>query len=293
MLFVNKNLEREYNFWVDQFSEESVIFDGCELSIIDVLNAHYSIADFFLEDGGCELNVSAIGPRDKNLLLTAISSQKDHCAKKIECKPKYEACATLFYQLIKLLPFHSCNKATALLTALYFLTKISRAPATSDKELEVITRIIASNTIRDREGFKQYLKFENGEIHFLGRYLQENTVPIDSKDYSPTYFELDKILSDFGFSLNSSHGNSIGIYRIETRSTIFRVRKNKQKRIKVGVIPFSGWTKAVSESDLKQLREYTGLIKNDNFEASLVYKFDVPLLSLVNKYHHTLQTLVK
>jgi hypothetical protein len=104
----------------------------------------------------------------------------------------------------------------------------------SHKELEVITLIIASNTIRDRKAFKPYSEFEDGEIRFLAQYFQENTRTIDNKYYGITYQELNKMLGIFGFSLNNPHRNLIDITRIEKRASFLGVTKKKTALYKSG-----------------------------------------------------------
>ena len=116
-----------------------------------------------------------------------------------ELSDDYLRCATLFYELIKSNPFYNCEQNNRTYIRLVLFSKnYTDVPTSSHKELEIITRIIASNTLRNRKAFKQYAKFENGEVRFLTRYLQETTRPLDRKDSLLTYMELNKILSDLG-----------------------------------------------------------------------------------------------
>ncbi len=54
MEIVNQALFDEHKRWVDAFSEESALFNDCVISITDVLNTHFSIVDYFLENGESE-----------------------------------------------------------------------------------------------------------------------------------------------------------------------------------------------------------------------------------------------
>lgn len=293
MEFLNNELSEEYKRLTDQLSEESAQFKSCVISIVDVLGAYFSIIDYFLENSECEEGVGSFGPRDKKSLSTIVDSQISGYSGNLESNRDLEKCATLFYGLIKNHPFHSCNKRTALLTALHYLAKLNREPTATQKELEIITLIIASNTIRDRSAFKPYTKFEDGEVRFLARYLQENTQPIDMRSYLITYNALNKILGGFGFNLNHPHGNSIDIFRIETKSSLFGLPKKRKKYTKVGVLNFPGWTRSVSKKEMNHIRELTGLTAKEGFDSQLVYKGVPPLSSLINHYSGVLQQLAK
>jgi len=291
MEFINNELLEEHKRLTDELSEESAQFKSCMISIVDVLDAYFSIIDYFLENSQCEEDVGSIGPKDKKLLSTIVDSQISGDSGNIESNRNFEKCATLFYGLIKNQPFYNCNKRTALLTALYFLAKLNREPTASQKELEIITRIIASNTIRDRSAFKPYTEFEDGEVRFLARYLQENTQPIDKRDFLITYNELNKILGGFGFFLNHPHGNSIDIFRIETKSSLFGLVKKRKKHTRVGVLNFPGWTRGVSKKEMNLIREFTGLTAKEGFDSQLICKGVPPLSSLINHYSGVLQQL--
>jgi len=293
MEFADQNLLAQYQRWVDETAEKNSQFHDCVISLTDVLNAHFSVVDYFLENGEGGTFSREIGPRDPTLLYTVVAGQRAAVSGDIERAPDYDRCAQLFYGLIKDRPFYGYNQGTALLTALYYLAKIQRAPTASEKELEVITRIIASNTIRDRTAFKPYTKFEDGEIRFLARYLQENTQSLDKKSYLITYKELASLLQQFGFCLGNPHAGSIDILRIETRPSIFGFRKTAYKRTKVGVIAFSGWTREVSRKDIRLLREYTGLTPRNGFDASLFCKAVPPLSFLINKYRDTFRRIAE
>ena len=293
MELVNHEVLKEYNKWIDELSDENALYKDCVISIVDLLNAHFSLIDYFFENGELNKSFVNIGLRNKKLLSSVVASQIEGYTGDIDWERKSEKCATLFYGLIKNQPFHGCNKRTALLTLLYYLAKANRAPTASHKELEIITLIIASNTIRDRSAFKPYSKFEDGEIRFLAQYLQKNTRPIDIRSYSITYNELNIILGNFGFFLNNPHGNSIDIIRLETQSSLFGLPKKRKKHTRVGVIGFSGWTREVAKNEMKLLREYTGLTAKEDFDSQIVYTGVPPLSSLINYYSQIFKCLEK
>ena len=292
MEFVNQGLSEEHKRLIDTLIEESTQFSDCLIGIADVLNTHFSIIDYFLENGEGGKGVAGIGPIDRGLLSSAVAAQKTEYSGGLKWKTDFEKCAALFYGLIKNHPFHYYNKTTALITALHYLSRLNCAPTASHKELEIITRIIASNTLRDRKAFKPFTKFENGEIRFLAQYFQRNTRTLDERDYNITYSELNKILSGFGFHLNHPRGNSIDIVRIEKRSSLFGLRKTKMGHTSVGVIGFPGWTREVSKKEMRLISAYTGLAATDDFDPQVVYRGGPPLSSLIDAYSGIFPSLV-
>ena len=291
MEFVNQGLSEEHKRLIGTLLEECARFNDCVIGIIDVLNAHFLIIDYFLENGKGGKGVGGIGPIDKGLLSVAVATQKAESSGDLKWTTDYEKCAALFYGLIKNHPFHDYNKITALLTALYYLSKLNCAPTASHKELEIITRIIASNTLRDRKAFKPFSKFEDGEIRFLAHYFQRNTRPLDERDYQITYSQLNRLLSGLGFYLNHPHANSIDIVRFEKRSSLFGFPKTRGGHTSVGVIGFPGWNREVSKKEMRLIGAYTGLTANDDLDPQVVYKEGPPLSSLINEYSAIFQRL--
>ena len=51
MQFVNIDLQKKYNLWIKELSSESTLYDDCVISIIDILNIYFSIAEYFLKTG--------------------------------------------------------------------------------------------------------------------------------------------------------------------------------------------------------------------------------------------------
>lgn len=293
MEIVNQGLFEEHKKWIDALSEESGLFNGCVICITDVLNTYFSILDYLLENGEGEKRGGAIGPIDREMLSSAVARQIGGYSENPIWETDYEKCASLFYGLIKNHPFHDCNKSAALLTALYYLAKLKLTLIAPQKEIEIITLIVASNEIRDRKAFKPYSKFEDGEIRFLAQYFQKNTRPIEKKYYVITYYELNKLLVGFGYSLNNPRGNSIDVTRIKKRSSLFGIPMRKERYTRVGILGFPGWTREVSNKEMRRLREYTGLTAKDGFDSQAAYEGDPPLSSLLNKYSDVLQHLAK
>jgi hypothetical protein len=75
MEFVNHGLSGEYEKSVAALSDERTLFSDCVICISDVLNAHFSLIDYFIENGEGEKGVGDIGLRDKGLLSSAVAMQ--------------------------------------------------------------------------------------------------------------------------------------------------------------------------------------------------------------------------
>lgn len=176
---VNKEFLAEKKLWLKALANETARFGDCVIGVNDVIDAYFSLVDFLFQAGFALKVTGGIGAINGQRLVSAVSRQKDVVSRKPKWKTDYEKCATLFYGLIKTRPFQNLNSSTALLGMLFYLSKIGRAPMVHHKELEIITRIIASNEIRQRGAFEPYSSFEDGEIVFLANYFQENTCPVD------------------------------------------------------------------------------------------------------------------
>jgi death-on-curing protein len=284
MEFTSRKLTLAYKASLAEISSEPDTASGFTISAFDIVDAHFSIVDYFLEYGQEGKCIKDFGPRDNKRLpaLVAVQATADFSCGGVESD--CVKCAKLFYELVKERPFYSANNSTALLTALYYLAKVGLAPTASHKELEVITRIIASNTIRDRKAFRPYTKFDDGEIRFLAKYLQEHTRPVDNRAYTMTYKEFNRILRTFGFCMAHPHGDEIDLLPVEKRSSLLGFSKSKQRQTTLGGIPFSGWTGAVSGNDIRRIQEFTGLASEDGFDVSLISKSAPSPSSLINQY---------
>lgn len=290
MEFINHQIAQEHQKWSGEFSEETDAFQDSVISIIDILEVFYAYVDFLLDIGEGDKFAQGVGPRDPKQLSSIVAHPLKRGA---GGEDDYHKCADLFYGLVKNQPFRAYNKGAGLLAALYYLAKRGRAPKGSHKELEIITRIIASNTLRDRSAFQPYSKFEDGEIRFLAKYLSENTQPIDQRDYVITFMALNQILADFGFCLNNPQGDAINVCRIDPRTSLLGFGKKKAKYTKVGVMGFQGWNGGVSAKAMQMLRQCTGLSVADGFDNPLMRTRVLPISSLIHHYKSILILLGK
>src|SRR5687768_14631973 len=101
MEFVNQALAADYERWVARLDPRGSSNQHA-LSASEVLKAHYAIADYFIRP---DAGIGGIGPRDENLLHSAVSRQ--HVAfGTVEKWPKsIEKAATLLFGIVKDHPF--------------------------------------------------------------------------------------------------------------------------------------------------------------------------------------------
>jgi len=265
MELASQKLADDYQHWIDKLCGADAVFDDCGMSPLDVLDVHFTLLDYFLENGTVEIGSGDSGLKDASRLTSVFHRRIPGGSGAHGRSSVYETCAQLFYGLIQDRPFPACNLQTALLSAISCLAKRDLAPAGSHKELEVITRIIASNTIRERRAFRPYTKFHDGEIRFLARYLQDNTRPLDRQSYPIACKDLDRFVRKFGFCLNNPHGGFIDILRLDARPAFLGLGRAGKK---VGSISFRGWTREVPKKNLQALCEYTGLTAGDGFDPA-------------------------
>lgn len=117
---VAPEIRAEYLRWVAIIGEES--YAGPDtLGIHDVLKAHFLIADFFFGQGE---GLGGLGPRDVQLLHSALYRQHIAFETAKKWDTHYEIAASLLFGLVKDHPFHDANKRTAFLATLYYLYTI-------------------------------------------------------------------------------------------------------------------------------------------------------------------------
>ncbi len=293
MEFVNPDVRNEYNRWIELCADECEQFDSCAITIVDVLDAHFSIVDYFYDERDGEKAIGGVGPRDLNLLSSAIARQVTSFGEEYKWKTEYERLATLFYGLIKNHPFHDCNKRTAMLSVLYYLQKMNRTPKIKHKELEKIAIRVADHKLDLYRRYRPYKKDNDGEIYFVSEYFRKNTRNIDKRYYIITYHQLNSILSQFNFKIDNPHKNYIDVIRIEKRRKLLGLGEGYTSEKRVGTIGFPGWTKEVPIKEMKAIRKYTGLTPKHGFDSEVFYRGAEPLKSLINEYGGMLKRLSK
>ena len=84
---------REYERWLKIVGDDPYR-DDCMVGIHDVLRAHFLLVDYFYDE---RKGLGGVGPRDLNLLHSAVNRQLVCYGGKFKWTDKYDICATLFY----------------------------------------------------------------------------------------------------------------------------------------------------------------------------------------------------
>jgi death-on-curing protein len=288
--FLHPEIEQEYSRWLKLVGDDDPYVSRNTVGLHDVLRAHFLIADFFLES---DYGIGGVGPRDANLLHSAIYRQFIAFEGREKWPGPYEKCATLLFGLVKDHPFHDANKRTALLTTLYQLDKLKRTPRIKQKDLEDFVVEVADNRLAKYARYRELSQEEeDSEVLFISDFLKRNTREIDRRYYTITYHQLHQILGAFGYGLSNPSGNYINVVRYETRRRYFGiVGPATTHQLRLAQIGFPGWKRQVGRGALKTVREATGLTQSRGYDSAVFYQGADPLHALIDMYSEPLRRL--
>jgi death-on-curing protein len=254
----------------------------------DVLRAHFLIVDTFIREGE---PIVLSGPRDINLLLSAIVRPIVGLGNILKWNSEYERCATLFFGLIKNHPFHDGNKRTAFLVALYYLLKIRRLPDKNWRAFEKIAERTASNELNLYKNYRKFSKKPDSEILYLADFFKKNTRETNKRLYLITFNELKKILEKYHYHLKNPGGNSIDVVKYEEQRSGLFMLKTRIVEKKVTTIGFPRWTAQVSIGDLHRVLKETGLTPENGYDSEVIFKEAESLDALIDMFHGPLRRL--
>jgi death-on-curing protein len=298
----------EPSFYSEQikvcFSEARARFNSDDLSyrsdggisLEEVLVAHFMICDFFISlgDDNPQKSFFQIGPRDNNLLASAVGRQYTRFAGKEKYRTCIEKAASLMYALIKDHPFHDANKRTALLVALYHLETVGkRIPQVDEKDLEELVLAVAENNLscyREFERLKNSEKSKHdAEVLFLAEYLKKATRGVEKTPKNGVrYMDLKRYLNDHGFDLKNPKKNYIDLVR-SPESKFFGLFKRKENRI--AQISFRGWKCEVPREALRKVLDSAGLTPRQGFDWKTFCEGRSAFDGLCDRYHQVLLRL--
>ena len=278
-MFTNESIETEFQRNLKLVKDDSFGSDRF-ITHEEVLKAHFLVIDFF---SSVTENIT-YGVKDFNLLGSTLGRQISGYEDYQRWKKPEEICATLFYGLIKNHVFHDANKRTALLTLLYHLLKFGRTIDTTQKEFEFLALCVASDALDEYGAYNssQYKNKHDKEIYFIADFIRRNTRDIDKRYYPVTYQEFNRLLNNYGFSMEIS-GAFIDIIGNETEKKFFGlVKKSYQKRyIQVG---FPGWKRQINARAVKEILKAVGLTAGNGIDSKVFYKGAEPLTALIDQY---------
>jgi death-on-curing protein len=288
---VAPDIRAEYQRWVSLVGEADPPYAGPNtLGIHDVLKAHFLIADFFFAAGE---GLGGLGPRDIQLLHSALYRQHVAFEGKQKWQTHYEIAANILYGLIKDHPFHDAKKRTAFLSTLYYLFTKGCVPTISQKHYEDFAVEIADDKLGKYARYVALAKKgdPDPEVGFIAYHLKTNTRKMDKRHYRITYNDLSRIMAPYGVTLENPSGNHIDVIKRETRKGLFGGTKTVEKRVcRIG---FPGWTKQVREKDIKTIRKETDLTHDKGVDSQTFFKGVDSLGALIAEYEPALRRLAE
>jgi death-on-curing protein len=264
MDFLHDDIETEYKRWKNLIGSGDPYQSSETIGLQEVLAAHFLIIDYFAEK---KYGIGGVGPRDLDLLHSALSRQFTGYGGAKKWSGLYENCATLMFGLIMNHPFHDANKRTALLVALSLLHRNRQIINLPQKKLDGLVVAIAANDLQtyfDRDArYQEKVRMLSGSndtdgiVRIIADFLRRNTRHRDDSARTVTYSELNRALKRHGCELRNPNGNYINIVRIEPakRGKLFGIGARPEREVFLGQVGFPGWKDQVRKSALKSVRE--------------------------------------
>lgn len=287
--FENDAILIEYRRVAGQLTEEDRYETRDTVGIMDVLRAHYLVADFFY---GQEEGLGGIGPRDLNLLHSAVYRQFVAYGGLDKWRNNFERAATLVFGLVTDHPFYDANKRTGLLTYLYALHKMNRMPTNGQRELEDFMVEIAERSLHKYRRMKELVKREDdADVLFIADYLKRHSRERDSRFYTLTYNELDRRLREFRHCLSNPRNNYIDICRIDNIREFGIFGKKQEKLVTVAQVGFPSWKSQVGKGAISTIRKAARLTPEYGVDSATFYRGADPLHALIAQYEGPLRRL--
>lgn len=288
-VFDHAPVESEFCRWVSHLGGEDPYSIQGAIGLFDVLRAHFLIVDYFY---GRDSGLGGIGPRDKNLLHSALYRPHVSLGGVPKWITDYEKAATLIFGIITDHPFHDANKRTGLLLLLLFLRNINRVPTIGQHDLEDFAVEIADHKLDRYPRYRDLCRTESEpDVLFIADYLKRNSRKLDKGYYTITFRELDQRLRSFGYKLSNPSGNYIDIVRIQERRKLFGFGSKEKIDVKVAQIGFPGWKSQVTQSAVSTARKAARLTAEDGFDSQTFYRGIDPVQSLIAEYAGPLERL--
>jgi death-on-curing family protein len=284
---VVKYIRSERERWEKALVVDDDPYEGdATIGIRDVLNAHFLLAEFFAETGE---GLGGLGPKDANLLHSALSRQFTAFANVPRWTQGVDVCATLMFGLIKNHPFHDANKRTAFLVSILHLQKIGRTPTVDHQKFEDFTVDIADNRLATYEPYERFIRIlsPDREIQTISHFLKRGSREIDLKVKTITYKQLDKILRDNGMRLDNPNKNRIDVVRFLDERDFSELGQPRR----IAHIGFHGWTREVSKKVIHIVRSAAELDIEHGYDSQAFFNgVDTPW-ALIKKYREPLRRL--
>lgn len=289
MEFLHADIEKEYERWKETIGSDDPYRSDDTIGLHDLLDAHFLLIDYFVEK---KYAFGGVGPRDLDLLHSALSRQFTSYGGLKKWNGLFENCATLMFGLIMNHPFHDANKRTALLSVLSLLHRKKHIITLPQKKLDSLVVAVAANQLplyfsKDARYQKALRSLSAGNaddtVRILADFLRRNTRFRDDSARSVTYGELNRVLKRHGYELRNPSGNYINVVRVEPakRATFLGLGGRPEREVYLAQVGFPGWKDQVHKSALKTVREATGLTTKNGCDTQVLFQEAEPLSSLI------------
>jgi|SRR6185437_6729816 len=280
---VLEHIRAEHSRTLRELADVDPYWGKTTIGIREVLKAHYLLAEYFASTGE---GLGGVGPKNINLLHSALSRQFSEFGGTPHWKDRVHACASLMYGLILNHPFYDANKRTAFLSCMLHLQKIGRTPTCKGEDFEDLTVAIADHKLDQMPGYGDIQgPKDDMDIEAVALFLKRNTRNIDLHAKSVTYKKLVPIIGKYGLSLQNPRHNRIDLVRTHDGEVLLT------EPVRLGRIGFKSWTTEVSRTDLHLLRAAAGLDIQHGYDSqSFFYGVEGPM-ELIKKYQEPLRRL--
>lgn len=288
LIIDSPEIKNEYIRWKQYFEKKKHYSEKNTVTIFDVLKAHFLVGDYFYKKGD---GISDVGPRDPNLLYSAVYRQFVSFAGRDKWTSPYEKCATLIFGINHDHVFHDANKRTSLLILLNFLHKKNRYLTIKPRKIDNFIIDVAKNTIKEKRKRKDKQTIsDDPEIRYIAKFILKKSRIKTHTRHTVTFQELDKILKRFNYCFDNPQGNHINICKIEEKKYFFR-KKTETKLKKVFQVNFPGWKTQAGKGTISHIRKSTGLVPEKGIDSESFYRGAEPLYSLISEYQGPLERL--
>lgn len=280
---LNRAVQSEYDYAYSTYSPTNELNDGI-LSELDVFNAHFALADFFVSTG----EDARYGILNYGLLSSAVARQSVGFNGQCKWKDDESKVSTLAFGLDKNHAFNDANKRTALLCLLLALHRKKRHLVCKQKKLETLLVRIAANEMDKYPDFKRFKKHgEDAVIVYMAKFLRKNSQKIDNTFRTMTYEEFNRNLKKYDIWLDNARGAYIDVLQIKEETKLFVKRKRETRILQIG---FPGWKCQVNPKAVKNVLHECGLFKK-GLDMKTFYEGGEPEYKLIEEYFEVLKRL--
>jgi death-on-curing family protein len=267
-IFADEKMRDSYSHHLSEIQQVELEDPGRgHLSCEDIIDAHFLICDFFYRKGE---NIGGFGPKDINLFLSAVARQSASAGGSYIYSDVFDIAATLMFGLINNHPFHDANKRTAFLSVVFLLMENSQTPSVDIVEVEDFTVSIAS--YHSETG--RHMNVEDISTSLRRMFRREDK----RVNYIIKFRELEKILKEYGCSLQNPSGNFINVYKGDSR---------------VAQVGYPGAHSEVTRNAMSTIRKACGLTPENGVDAQVFFKGADPLSKLIGEYEAPLRRLAE